>query len=135
MQGHRKGTFHLVSLNPLTPKISLVIFLTVCHTIIVIFVENLVLDHFIIPYLIFSPIPSLVYLILYSLSHKSTIPKNNDQPLDFYQHMFYEGLFQRLYHFSFPNIQSKLEKKTERNELNSMSVSTLNMYKLYIVLR
>ena len=35
--GSRKGTFHLVSLNPLTPKISLVIFLTVCHTIIVIF--------------------------------------------------------------------------------------------------
>ena len=57
MQGHRKGTFHLVSLNPLTPKILLVIFLTVWHTIIVIFVENLVLDHFIIPHLIFFPDP------------------------------------------------------------------------------
>ena len=40
-------------MNPLTPKTSLVILLTVCHTVLVSSFENLVLDQQVIPLLIF----------------------------------------------------------------------------------
>ena len=56
--------FH-IPLALLTTKISLVILLTVCHTILVMLVENMVLDQLIIPLLKFFLFSSLVCLILY----------------------------------------------------------------------